>query len=101
MAEIRNPAQDTVHAYFVNHEDPDSWSEKAEDCARTELARFTTATCYAFSSEEAVEFAGFPAQGGDPDVACWIAAATATRAPSGEISIESRDNPEIDPSCPV
>lgn len=100
-AEVKNPAQDVVHAYFINHKPTKSSVEKAEACVRTELARFTTASCFAFLSEEAIEFAGLPAQGGEPAVACWVAVATATRDPGGEITMDSRDNPQIDPSCPV
>ncbi len=101
IAEVKNPAEDVVFAYFINHRSPESSRQRAEDCARTELARFTTATCYAFVSDEAIEVAGIPSEGGPPGTGCWLASATATRASTGEITVESGDNPSLDPSCPV
>ena len=101
VAEVKNPSRDIVYAYVVNHEPRESFIKTAEACARTELARFSEATCYAFRSEEAIEFGGIPADGGESAVSCWVASARSSRAPSGEISVESVDNPVVDPSCPV
>ena len=101
VAEIKNPAEEAVFAYFVDHGVAGSAIKRAERCVRTELARFTTATCYAFSSETAYGEATLPTQGGEPTGACWTASATGTRESTGKISLESGDNPEPSPSCPV
>lgn len=99
VSEVQGEERSYVQIYFTSDLEGFAIAQKADQCARSYLKEFDSASCYGFPNVEAVEYAGVDPETGEMEHICWLG--FASRAAGGEKVIRV-DNGQFEAEgCPA
>lgn len=97
--EVQGELRAYIQIYFTSDLEGFAIAQKADQCTKSYLKEFDSASCYAFPSVEAIEYAGVDAETGEMEHICWLG--FASRAKGGEKVIRV-DNGQFEAEgCPA